>query len=299
MASSAPSPLRQNLENRVTQLLDEADRLAEEARALARRETAEQLNQAARRIRQSADPAEVASTLASAAGEFAAASLIFHVEAETLRSEKIELPMANAPALAGAVQTRDPVTAAAVAAEVSQVLVDLLGHSADERVTIFPVVVRENVPALLYCWGAVQPAAVELLVQVAASVWNALAPPAQLVAIAPAPPAAEPAEPAAPASAWDRLSLDDQRTHLRAQRFARVKVAELRLFEGAAVQSGRGRRDLYDALRSPIDAAREAYRKEFFDSCSTMVDYLHLELVRTLANDDAELLGKDYPGPML
>jgi hypothetical protein len=30
-----------------------------------------------------------------------------------------------------------------------------------------------------------------------------------------------------------------------------------------------------------------------------MVDYLHLELVRTLANDDAEALGKDYPGPMV
>jgi hypothetical protein len=30
-----------------------------------------------------------------------------------------------------------------------------------------------------------------------------------------------------------------------------------------------------------------------------MVDYLHLELIRTLANDDAELLGKDYPGPMV
>jgi hypothetical protein len=30
-----------------------------------------------------------------------------------------------------------------------------------------------------------------------------------------------------------------------------------------------------------------------------MVDYLHLEMVHTLANDDAELLGKDYPGPLL
>jgi hypothetical protein len=27
-----------------------------------------------------------------------------------------------------------------------------------------------------------------------------------------------------------------------------------------------------------------------------MVDYLHLELVRTLANDDPELLGENYPG---
>jgi hypothetical protein len=30
-----------------------------------------------------------------------------------------------------------------------------------------------------------------------------------------------------------------------------------------------------------------------------MVDYLHPELVRTLANDDVELLGSDYPGPLV
>ena len=30
-----------------------------------------------------------------------------------------------------------------------------------------------------------------------------------------------------------------------------------------------------------------------------MVDYLHLELLRTLANDDADLLGSEYPGPMV
>jgi hypothetical protein len=28
------------------------------------------------------------------------------------------------------------------------------------------------------------------------------------------------------------------------------------------------------------------------------VDYLHLELVRTLANDEVELLGQEYPGPL-
>jgi hypothetical protein len=30
-----------------------------------------------------------------------------------------------------------------------------------------------------------------------------------------------------------------------------------------------------------------------------MVDYLHLELVQTLANDDPDLLGNNYPGPMV
>jgi hypothetical protein len=29
-----------------------------------------------------------------------------------------------------------------------------------------------------------------------------------------------------------------------------------------------------------------------------MVDYLHLEIVRSLAHDDERLLGAGYPGPM-
>jgi hypothetical protein len=51
-------------------------------------------------------------------------------------------------------------------------------------------------------------------------------------------------------------------------------------------------------VRARIDTARESFRKKFFSATPTMVDYLHLELVRTLANDDPELLGNDYPGPL-
>jgi hypothetical protein len=29
-----------------------------------------------------------------------------------------------------------------------------------------------------------------------------------------------------------------------------------------------------------------------------MVDYFHIEAVRTLANDDESLLGPEYPGPL-
>ena len=80
---------------------------------------------------------------------------------------------------------------------------------------------------------------------------------------------------------------------------ARVQVAEMRLFEADAVQSGRAQRSLYEALRHPIDAAREIFRHTFFAPCASMVDYLDLELTRTLANDDADLLGKTYPGPLV
>ena len=48
-----------------------------------------------------------------------------------------------------------------------------------------------------------------------------------------------------------------------------------------------------------MDAARLEFREKFFAPCPGMLDYLHLEMVRTLAHDDAELLGPDYPGPMV
>jgi hypothetical protein len=111
------------------------------------------------------------------------------------------------------------------------------------------------------------------------------------VTIQPAPPQ--------PASAWDRLPPEEQRIHLRAQRFARVQAAGMRLFQGDAVRAGRAGRNLYDTLRNSIDAAREAFRLSFFAPCSSMVDYLHLELVHTLANDDPDLLGNNYPGPVV
>jgi hypothetical protein len=91
----------------------------------------------------------------------------------------------------------------------------------------------------------------------------------------------------------------EQRLHLSAQRFARVQAAEMRLYHADLVQRGRSHRNIYDLLRQPIDAARETFRARFFAKCPSMVDYLHLELTRTLANDDSDLLGSSYPGPLV
>ena len=73
----------------------------------------------------------------------------------------------------------------------------------------------------------------------------------------------------------------------------------MRLSQADAVQAGRAGRNLYDALRKSIDAARATFRPSFFAPCSSMVDYLHLEMVHTLANDDPDLLGNNYPGPVV
>jgi hypothetical protein len=86
--------------------------------------------------------------------------------------------------------------------------------------------------------------------------------------------------------------------HSRALRFARVKVAEIQLYQASQVKSGRAARDLYGALGPHIDAARKAFRDRFLIPLNGVPDYLHQELVKTLANEDAVLLGPSYPGPL-
>jgi hypothetical protein len=86
---------------------------------------------------------------------------------------------------------------------------------------------------------------------------------------------------------------------LRAQRFARVRVAEIQLYHAAQMKNGRAAGDVYRALKAQMDAARDQYREKFLTPVNGTADYLHVEFVRTLANDDAALLGPEYPGPLV
>jgi hypothetical protein len=279
----------------------EAENAFEQTRVQACRDLAGQLNQAVRRIRQAATREELGETVADTAATFAAGAAWFRMEGAkedaSARSESLDLtvPLTDAAAMREAMETREPVVALAAAPEVSAPLVERFAHSAESRAFVYPIADGEKVAALLYAWadtpGQAQNSALELLAQVASATWQALEPPPPpLVNIAPM---------EKPANPWEALSPHDQQIHLRAQRYARVQVAEMRLRNSPAVQSGRVRRTLYESLRDPIDAARNGFRKEFFTKCPSMVDYLHLELMRTLANDDADLLGKEYPGPMV
>lgn len=331
MATSAPTPLRQVLEERVKQLVADTENLFAESRERARRDMADQLNQAVRRIRQTTNLEDLAATLVDVTSPFCGSAALFGASGDFFQAERIrgvsegvarefqslEIAMRSAPALASALESRDPVVTAATGGEVSPEVVKLFDHSPVSRASIYPLVARDRVPALLYVWGTVQGAAVELLAQTASLVWVSLTEPVpaapelgELITIsgveaaptpvsAPEPEFAASSEPANGSPSWEDLPPEEQRVHLQAQRFARVQVSEMRLFEPEAVQSGRANQNLYEALQERIDGARETYRKSFFDRCPSMVDYLHLELVRTLANDDPELLGKDYPGPLV
>jgi hypothetical protein len=85
---------------------------------------------------------------------------------------------------------------------------------------------------------------------------------------------------------------------LRARRYARVRVAEMQLYAADRVTTGRAARRLYAALRPEIDEARAGFTAEFLTQARGIPDYLHEELVRALAQNDATLLGPEYPGPI-
>ena len=86
---------------------------------------------------------------------------------------------------------------------------------------------------------------------------------------------------------------------IRAKRFASVKVAEMKLYQAGQVQAGQASRDLYGALKAPIEEARAAFRDGFLKPSPGVPDYLHEEIVRVLAQNDETLLGPKYPGPLV
>jgi hypothetical protein len=277
-----------------------------------RRELIQKLNQIARRLRSFEDERQWSNTLVDSTRGFCGRAALFPIRDRKLRLETTRnfddadladaVALEDAPAFATAVETRDTLVALCCGSELSEPVAAYVGQE-NSKCYLFPVVSRQNVTAVLYAdSGDVDVDALELLVAMAASVLNAQ-PPAAPARIAPlndlisitAPADAQKPE----VLSWFALSREDKELHLRAQRFARVQVAEIRLYQSEKVKNGRTAHDLYTSLKGEIDSARETFRGEFLNASDSMVDYLHLEMVRTLANDDAEILGKDYPGPMV
>lgn len=267
-----------------------------------RSEITDTLNQTARRLRSAATQDEWIRTLVDAVGPHCAKAAVFAVTPKGLTfGDHPPVPLASAPAFESVVESKDTVVAVGTSRELSDAVASMLGDASAKKVYLFPVVVRQNVIAVLYAEPsdeqAVDVSALELLTSVAAASIEATetvvvkAPPPDLVRIA-----GVVAAPSAPS--WSDLARPEQEQHLRAQRFARTRVAEMLLHKGKQVRNGRVNNNLYQSLKEEIEAGREAFRKEFVETCPSMVDYFHLELQRTLAKDTAGGLGPDYPGPL-
>jgi hypothetical protein len=82
--------------------------------------------------------------------------------------------------------------------------------------------------------------------------------------------------------------------HKKAQRFARLLVDEIKLYNQAKVAEGRSNKDLYDRLREDIDKSRASYLKRFGSTPAAPGDYFSQEIIRSLAEDDVSLLGANF-----
>jgi hypothetical protein len=76
-----------------------------------------------------------------------------------------------------------------------------------------------------------------------------------------------------------------------AHRYARLLVSEIKLYHEPAVIAGRRERDLATRLSVEIARARLLYEQRVPPLLRQRADYFHAELVRTLANGDATVLG--------
>jgi len=101
----------------------------------------------------------------------------------------------------------------------------------------------------------------------------------------------------APAVAEDPfagMSAEDADTHRKAQRFARLLVDEIKLYNQAKVAEGRRHKNLYDRLKDDIEKSRATYQKRYGSMAAAAGDYFQKEVVRSLAEDDLSVLGATF-----
>jgi hypothetical protein len=90
------------------------------------------------------------------------------------------------------------------------------------------------------------------------------------------------------------LSAEDADTHRKAQRFARLLVDEIKLYNQAKVNEGRRNKDLYDRLKEDIDKSRTTFQKRYGTTVAASGDYFQKEVVRSLAEDDFSVMGANF-----
>ncbi len=244
------------------------------------RRSAEEINRAVRRFAAWENREQWAAALLDSVGGFCSRTALFLVGPHSLHGQRalagLDVPLEDAPAVAAAIASRDTLVTLATAGELSS---EIAGLFEAGRCAILPVVARERVAAVLLAAG--EPIETDGLEAMTALAGAALE---RRGRTDPLPETVQ--------------SPAEEALFLRAQRFARVRAAEIRLTKSREVVEGRAARRLYALFKEEIDTARLDYAREFLQASPSMPDYLHAELIRTLANEDTAALGEEYPGPL-
>ncbi len=217
------------------------------------------------------------------------------------------------------------------ASEIDAEFFSRFGAVEDDRVLVLPLLLKDKVAALVYAdagtGGALDSVAIELLVK-ATSAWlevaslrkqapkegptetaESEAPAVQAVTsysdpfaahapthVASAAAPAKAMAASAPAGAPPQMSAEDTEVHRKAQRFARLLMDEIKLYNQAKVSDGRKNKDIYDRLKEDIEKSRATYLKRYGNTVAANADYFSHEVVRSLAEDDISLMGANFKG---
>jgi hypothetical protein len=217
------------------------------------------------------------------------------------------------------------------ASDFDQDFVSRFGAPADGKIALLPLLLKDKISALIYAdggsqAGALDAAALDVLVR-ATGAWLEVisqrkqaqkdgSPEQEMQAASPgndpfashAPlhtakaqslPENEPAIAMSAAASSNgasvaALSPEDADVHRKAQRFARLLMDEIKLYNQAKVADGRKHKDLYDRLKEDIDKSRATYLKRYGNTAAATGDYFSQEMIRSLAEDDVSLLGKNF-----
>ena len=108
-------------------------------------------------------------------------------------------------------------------------------------------------------------------------------------------PVAETAISATAASAGlANLPPEEAEVHRKAQRFAKLLVDEIKLYNQAKVTEGRENKDLYDRLKEDIEKSRVTFQKRYGATAAASAEYFQNELIHTLAEDDLSIMGANF-----
>jgi len=167
-------------------------------------------------------------------------------------------------------------------------------HAAPKEDSESPSEIERPAPPIQTVSSFPDPFAAHAPKHVPASPAVPLEPAAEGVGVAAAHAASAAAAPAAATDLWAGLSPEDADVHRKAQRFARLLVDEIKLYNQAKVAEGRRNKDLYDRLKEDIDKSRGTFQKRYGSTVARSTDYLQQELVRSLAEDDISIMGSNF-----
>jgi hypothetical protein len=124
---------------------------------------------------------------------------------------------------------------------------------------------------------------------------SSAATPIRLASSTPAP-APTPTLPVPVVTPMAPAGMSDAYAEEHARRYARLLIADIRLYNEAAVRTGREQRDLASRLQPEIARARSAFEERIPATVRHRERFFDEELVRTLADGDEALLGLEEHG---